>query len=180
MLNADDQSDLHRYFRLGYFFKSTCGPMLDRAELFSLPSEARRSKEPITARPTAEVKIQPKAEPRSEDLELFGRVSRRLSRVARRHALALEAYYGDAGSGAALRSPRYGAIVSLFPLLKAWPEIAKRERKGSKLELTDQEIAQNLASRRESGADDKGEVAALVMLAERLKNAAEREYEEVL
>lgn len=126
-LTARDQSDLMRYFSMGYMEKSPSGPTLERAWLYATESSMVES-DRITARITSEVRIAAKAEPHLDDLELIGRVSRKLAMLSVRNRKALEAFHGDRGARCAVQVEKHGRIVSLFDLTPGGRALAKRER----------------------------------------------------
>lgn len=178
-LSAEDQRDLDKFFQLGYFEKSTCGPMLDRLYLYSDP---QRPDGDITARPTAEVRESPKSEPSLEHLELFGRVTRKLAMLPVLHRRVIEAYYGDAGACCATRLPTHGAIVAVYALTRAGRSMIKADRAKAKLArkpilIGDLELVQNLvAERLREQSATPGRLAEVAAQAYELKERAEASY----
>lgn len=170
-LRYSDQADLDRYFQLGYMEKSTCGPMLDRAWLFASENSYVVGRE-VTARPTKEVRVPAKAEPPLDDLELIGRVSRKLAMLSARHRRALELFYGDRGASCAERVKKHGRIVSLFEMVPAGRAMAKKAKAAAgKLEVRGDQLIQNAASIEESPR-----IASALNQAQKLKAEADEAY----
>lgn len=185
------QRELDRFFQMGHFEKSTMGPMLERAELFSVRPKpdpelvrARLEREPweppvgeITARPTAETRIDTKGEPDTSELVLIGRVTRTLSMLRPRHRRALEAFFGDLGACCAGQPDEHpcGRIACLFTLTAQGLTIVRRERKASKVagRMTPLEIIENALASKKHPTDNLAIVQAL-----ELKEAAEAAYTE--
>lgn len=138
-LSYRDQADLTKYFALGYMEKSTAGPTLERAWLYATESSVVES-DKLTARITAEVRIAAKGEPHLDDLEIIGRVSRKLAMLSARNRKALELFHGDRGAlcdakASERRSDqvdKQGRLVALFEMTPAGRALAKRERLSGK------------------------------------------------
>lgn len=130
MISHRDFADLDWFFGPGISEseRSTCGPMLERAEQFSIRP---RSQGPITARPTCEVRDPGRAEPGLEYLIRYGRVSRRVKRVSELDAKAatvLSYYFGDSGAKwARSKYTRLGALIHMTATGQAM--LAKEARK---------------------------------------------------
>lgn len=180
-LSYADQRDLDRYFQLGHLEKSTAGPMLERAWLFSLDDAPRVPESSITARPTAEQMVPAKSEPSTSDLELIGRVSRKMAMIKPLYKRALEAFHGDKGACCAAKMKTHGRIVALFELTKAGRALAKRARLAqgkSKLDTRDDELIQNAVARHDvnHGGESSATVTQALVQALELKEAAESAY----
>lgn len=180
MLRGHEIKELSAFFALGYFEKSTLGPALDRAYQFSVK---HRPNGPITARPTAEVRVEGKSEPPDDDLRLFGLVSRKLMRMIPRHVAALAAYYGDLGVGCDTADVpadhplrRHGRLVSLVSLVPAGKELVKLERSKSSLHLSEVQIIQNAISNASKRPKGTALLADFVAQAKRLQERAEDAY----
>lgn len=154
-LSHDDAKDLERYYYLaGRAQRSIQGPMLERAAMMAAHCKPVGE---ITARPTAEVRDEPRTEFDEELIETIGRVSRKLRMISARHQHVLEALHGDAGACCAERMKKYGRLVSIFQFTEAGREIVRREKEvakagGSRLRIKVGEIVQNAVSRSEVGA----------------------------
>lgn len=111
-----EELELEWFFSAGQvaFERSTCGGMLERAEMFSVArhapaplravyardGEVIAHEREITARPTAELRAPAGYMPDGNTLQRYAVVSTRLKRLAarsRKHALVLECLYGDFG-----------------------------------------------------------------------------------
>lgn len=139
------------------FERSTMGPMLDRAETYSLEAAMTAMQvrgedisplhptKPVTARPTAEVKNVSGYVPDNKTLEKYATVSRRLAMVEREWpvaAAALEYYFGDVGFRSG--DTDHGRMLSLYTLTasgKKLIELSKRqtEKDSVTLHLSDHE-----------------------------------------
>lgn len=143
MMSAEDISDLEKALSIGSFERSIAGSILERARLFSVVDHHVRE-EDITARPTAEVRYSAKEEPDSKLLEVYGRASRKLNRLAQvdpTGAAALVAYHGDAGSR--WGRGEFGRIGSVLHLTSAGRELSRRRCSGAKLDLTPDQRIEN-------------------------------------
>jgi len=178
-LSTDDARDLDAYYQLsGTFEASISGPILHRAMLYSTCGPEDPDVE-YTARPTAEVREQPKYDPNLKMTELLGRVRRKLKMVGPRLAAVLESFYGDRGFGCAERVKPYGRIAAVFLHTPAGRALAKRERLASgrtRLKVSDAELIENAVARQ----SDELKTQATADLAHRqaleLKESAEAAY----
>lgn len=180
-LSIADARDLDRYFSLGHFEKSTMGPILERQSLYYVPeSEWNKPDEELTARITAEAREEPKVEPNTEDLELIGRVSRKLSMVGPLYRKALEAYHGDRGAYCAVQMKTHGRIVALFEFTPAGKSLAARERKrGKARNARPSELIERAIGKHELESDESdrgGTIAEALVQALALKERAEAAY----
>lgn len=190
-LSIADARDLEDFFsRSGFALRSIQGPIQDRLILLSY--DGPKSKEPLTARPSSRANHgeEPRSEPNEADLEVFGRVSRKLSMLSARHRATLELYYGDAGAVASINAKKAGGrIVALFPLTAAGRALVKRERlaQGGKVRLkqSNAEVLQKAVERYEkAAAGDPAapgdeltvSIGAARVQAERLRDQAEEAY----
>lgn len=156
-ISTRDQADLDWFCGAGLaaFERSTCGPMLERAQAFHVKhsvsleiAEARHRRivdrrfdlappGDLTARPTAEVRESAREEPDHGDLVRYGRVSRRMSMLDYPDQTVLVAYFGDVG--ARWGRGKYGRIGSLLHLTEAGKRLATRDDKktrGAKVRQT--------------------------------------------
>ncbi len=144
-LHRDDETDLGRFFaESGRAQRSIQGPILEKMMLRSV--RRKKSKEPITARPTAETRTVYAVEPDVSDHALFGRVSRKLQMVTRRHYAVLAVFYGDEGARCA-EHQGLARIVALYMLTKPGQKLAEQERKSGAADLSTLELIQNAVTR---------------------------------
>lgn len=172
-----DRADLDKFFSLaGREQRSIQGEALARAYLMSV--QLPKSDEPITARPTAEVKRQPCVEVDEELMELIGRVSTRLRMLPPRLQAVLTAHYGDDGACCAERMKRYGRVVSVMRFTPAGRKLLAREKRvaaklNAKLKVTPTQLMQNAVGRSaaEAATTDAQVIEAHVQALELLRQA---------
>jgi hypothetical protein len=87
----------------------------------------------LTARPTAELRIESGIEPDHETLMRMARVVKRLARVDPRTKLVLLAYYGDVGERWA--RTKLGRVLALYPLTPAGLKLLRMGEERSVVEL---------------------------------------------
>lgn len=151
MLSHRDAKDLKRYYYLaGRAQRSIQGPMLERMAMMGVA--CRKPVGEITARPTAEVREEPRTEFDEELIETFGRVSTRLRTMPVRMQRVLEAFHGDDGECCEARMKRYGRIVSVFAMTEAGKSILKHEKRiarkrgGERFKVSEVQLMQNAVS----------------------------------
>lgn len=148
--------DLTWFFEHGVpaFERSPTGPMLERAALFHVRRTvdpelllARFAREPweppigeITARPMHETHSCEREEPSKQLLERYGRVSRRLERIARLDPQAARALALSFGAdGAHWAQHERGRCVALFRLVPAGQALLARAKRAGGFVLSDAE-----------------------------------------
>lgn len=177
---------LERYFGYGRMERSPFGAMLDAAQLYNrgailnakaeqatrmkrgeevsyVDLEFHESRE-ITARPTAEQRLNAKDGPDDEMLAMLGSASRRLAIVRAHDPLSyqvLEAYFGDSGSKWAGRKgqTRLSALIGFTVTGQQLRRRDERRNRGAKLDLSPEERMGNLVVQAESNAVLKAMVA---------------------
>jgi len=163
-ISLADEQHLEWFFSLGQtaFERSTSGSMFERAELYSKSREYGIRRAPvlgshgqvigyeneIDARPTAETRPPAGYVPDINTLGRYAEASwalKRIERMAPRHALVLELWYGDRGQyWAGLEQP-YGRAAALFHIThKGQTLLAAARREAAMLSLSDCERLENL------------------------------------
>jgi hypothetical protein len=167
-LPSREAADLEWYFGPGggTFERSTFGPVLSKAELYS--RRKRASGLPLTARITHEVRQSEAVEPDHEALLRFARVSRRLRTVEssdRMLAMVLGLFHGDVGSRHALADGgRHGRVSCLYALVPSGRRlIAKSRVRGAALAVDEER--QVMAALNAQDIQPKPDRARLVGLA---------------
>lgn len=172
-----DAEDLHGYFsKLGYLEKSWAGSTYDRAWLYS---EQVRPGGEITAYPTCKPPPNVWIDLNTDDLELMGRVSRKLRELSSLHRSALGLFYGDRGAVCAAKNHKIGRHVALFVLTPAGRIIVRRERKAqgrNRLRVSGAELIQNVVTRAELRAEERADLALALAQATKLRERAEAAY----
>lgn len=177
-MTPEESRDVDWYYSFGAcaFQRSVFGDQLDRAKNY----KAEPTGKIPNCQPTAEVRPHGGYEPSHDDLERYGRVSRRLSRCSQGTQLILECWHGDRGCRFAREHHgRAGAIVHLTPSGKIILAKLRKKANAAQLEISDTERLLNelaIAAKQGTDADRKRVVGQALLEARALYERASNEY----